>query len=97
MKGDEMRGTCNMHGGDEKCIQNFRWRPDGKISLRRPGCRWKDNIKIGFTEMAWWCGLDSYGLGKDLRQAFVNTGMNHFFTNWATVRFSRRTRPHTVC
>ena len=25
--------------------------PGGKRPLRRPGCRWKDNIEIGFKEI----------------------------------------------
>jgi hypothetical protein len=26
-------------------------KPGGKRPLRRPGCRWKDNIKTGFEEI----------------------------------------------
>jgi len=34
----------------------------GKVTRRR-----KDNTKIDFKEIGWvgWCGLDSYGLGKE--------------------------------
>jgi hypothetical protein len=23
---DEMGGACDLHGGDEKCVQNFGWK-----------------------------------------------------------------------
>jgi hypothetical protein len=28
-------GTCSMHGRDEKCIQNFHRKPEGKRTLGR--------------------------------------------------------------
>jgi hypothetical protein len=31
-------------------------RPEGKRSLRRPRCRWEDNIKMDLEEVG--CGMD---------------------------------------
>ena len=31
-------------GGEEKCVQGFGGKPEGKRLLGRPRCRWKDNI-----------------------------------------------------
>jgi hypothetical protein len=28
-------------------------KPDGKSPLRRPGCRWEDNIRMDFGEVVW--------------------------------------------
>jgi hypothetical protein len=32
-------------GGDEECIENFGWEPEGKMPLWISGPRWEDNIK----------------------------------------------------
>ena len=29
------------------------WRPEGRIPLRRPRCRWEDNIKMDIREVGW--------------------------------------------
>jgi hypothetical protein len=34
----------STHGRNEKCIQNLGRKPEGNISLGRPGHRWEDNI-----------------------------------------------------
>jgi hypothetical protein len=34
-------------------------KPEGKRPIRRPRCRWTDNIKVDFRKIGWgWCGLD---------------------------------------
>jgi len=43
---DEMGGTCNMHVGDEKSIQNFRWKTSRKRPHRRRRRKWEGNIKM---------------------------------------------------
>jgi hypothetical protein len=47
-----------MHGGDEKCVQFFFGKSEGKKLLGRPKRLWKDNIKI---DLKWdqECGLVS--------------------------------------
>jgi hypothetical protein len=70
-------GTCGTHGGGERCLQGFGWRPEGKRPLRRHRRRWGDNIKIDLGEM----GIDGANLirmAHDRVQwwAFVNTVMN---------------------
>jgi hypothetical protein len=37
-------GACSTHGSDEKCISYLGWKTEGKRPLRRPRCRWEDNI-----------------------------------------------------
>jgi hypothetical protein len=52
-------------------------KPEGKIPLRRPKCRWVDNIKMNILEMGWG-GVDWIDLAqdKDKRRALVNVVMN---------------------
>jgi hypothetical protein len=48
-----MSGAC---GGEERCIQGFGGKPEGKRPLVRPKRRWEDNIKWIFRkwdEGAW--------------------------------------------
>jgi hypothetical protein len=65
IKDDEMDDTCNMHGRDEKCIQNF-----GQKNL-------VDNIKLDLGEMGhqgvYWVQLAQ---NRIWQQALVNTGTN---------------------
>jgi len=49
MKDDEIRWTCVMYGGEEiHCVWFVN--PEGKMSLRIPRRRWKDNIKVNPKE-----------------------------------------------
>jgi hypothetical protein len=41
-----MGGTCNIHGGDEKVIQNLSCKSEGKKPFGTPRLEWEDNIKI---------------------------------------------------
>jgi hypothetical protein len=49
-KDDEMGRACNVHGGDERCLQNFGLMSEGKRPLGRPRHRWEDNIKMDLRE-----------------------------------------------
>jgi len=52
-------------------------RPEGKRPLRRPKCRWEDNIRMDLTEIGWE-GVNWMPLAQDRNQwqALVNTVMN---------------------
>jgi len=39
--------------GERKCEKGLVGKPDGKRPLRRPRCRWEDNIKIALREIGW--------------------------------------------
>jgi hypothetical protein len=49
----------------------------GKRPLRRPRCRWVDNIKMNLREIGW-DGMDWVDLAQDRDKwrTLVNTGMN---------------------
>jgi hypothetical protein len=44
-------GTCGTHGGGDRCLSGFGWRPEGKRPLGRPRRRWEDNIKMDLREI----------------------------------------------
>jgi hypothetical protein len=46
-----------MSGGDNECEKALAGKPEQKRRLGRPRLRWKDNIKMGLTEIRF--GLDS--------------------------------------
>jgi hypothetical protein len=52
-------------------------KPDGKRPLRRPRCRWVNNIKTELREVGW-DGIDWIDLAQDRDQwkTLVNTVMN---------------------
>jgi hypothetical protein len=49
-------------------------KPEGNRPLRRPRCRWADNIKMDLREIGWGC-MDWIDLAHDLeqRRALLNT------------------------
>jgi hypothetical protein len=51
MKEDEVGGPYGTHGGGERCLQGFGWKPEGKIPLVGPRRRWEDNIKLDLREI----------------------------------------------
>jgi hypothetical protein len=70
---DEMGGTCSTYGREERRIQDFGGKPDGKRPLGRPRLRLQDNIKM--ERQIEWEGLDQIFLaqvGKNVR-AVTNT------------------------
>jgi hypothetical protein len=50
-KEDEVGGTYGTHGGGERFLQGFGWRPEGKKLLRRPRRRWESNIKMDLRQI----------------------------------------------
>jgi len=51
-------GTCNAYGAGERRVTVFGVKPEGKRPLRKPWCRWEDNIKrnlqtVVFEDMDW--------------------------------------------
>jgi hypothetical protein len=54
-----MGGACRAHGREEKCVQNFDWKPEGKRQLGRRRHRWEDNIKMDLrkTGFGMWIGF----------------------------------------
>jgi hypothetical protein len=67
---------CSTNGKYEKCTV-LVGNPDGRSSLGRTRCRWKDNVKIDLKEMGWE-GVDWMDLAQDRDwwRAHVNTVMN---------------------
>ena len=52
-------------------------KPEGKGPLRRPRCRWEDNIKMGLQEVGGGCGdWMELAQDRDRWRALVNTVMN---------------------
>jgi hypothetical protein len=69
--------TCSTHGGGERYLQSFGWRPKVKRPLGRPRRRWEDNIKLDLRET----GIDGMNWIRLAQnrvrwQAFVSTEMN---------------------
>jgi hypothetical protein len=70
-------GTRGTHGRGGGVYRVLVGRPEGKRPLRRPRCRWEDNIKIDLKEI----GIDGTNwiqLAQDRFQwrVFVSTVMN---------------------
>jgi hypothetical protein len=70
-------GTCGTHGGGERYLQGFGWRPEGKRPLGRPKRWWENNIKMNLREIGT-DGANWIQLAQDRVQwrAFVNKVMN---------------------
>jgi len=49
-----MDGICSTYGGEQRCMQGFGGKPEGKRPLGRPRRRWEDNIKMDLQEVG--CG-----------------------------------------
>jgi predicted lipase len=74
MKVYEMSGTCSTLGRDEKCIQNFSRKSEGKRPLGRHWSRWEDNIRMDVREIGWEVvGWINVALDRDQRRELVNT------------------------
>jgi len=46
-----MGGTCSAYGGEERRIQSFGEKPEGKRPLGRLRSRWEDNIEMDLQEV----------------------------------------------
>jgi len=72
-----MGRAWSTHGRDEKCIQNFGLKPEGKQPLRWSRHRWDDNIRMDLQEIGQknvdWIHLAEE---KDQWQALVNMVIN---------------------
>jgi hypothetical protein len=67
-----------MHGRNVKCIQYYSilvGKPEGRRPLRRPRCRWEDNLRVNLREIGWE-GVDWMHLDWDHWWAFANIVMN---------------------
>jgi len=72
-----MGGACSAYGGEDRCIQGFGGKPEGKKSHGSPRRRWEDNIMLDLQEVI--CGgMDWIDLGDDRDRwwAPVNAVMN---------------------
>jgi hypothetical protein len=47
---DENGGKDSLHGRNEKCVQDFGRKYEGKRPLVRPRRRWDDNIRMDLKE-----------------------------------------------
>jgi len=69
--------SCSAYGAEERFIQSFVGKSEGKRPLGRPRCRWEDNIKMNLQEVI--CGgMDWIDLAqdRDMGRALVNAVMN---------------------
>ena len=49
---NEMGGACNAYAGERRGVYRVLvGKPEGKIPLGRPRCRWEDNIKMDLQEV----------------------------------------------
>jgi hypothetical protein len=72
-----MDGDCSTYGGEERCIQSFGGKPEGKRPLGRHRHRWEDNIKMNLQKEG--CGgMDWMELAQDRDRwrVLVNAIMN---------------------
>jgi len=53
--------ACGTYGEEQRCIQDFVVKPEGKRPLGRPKRRWEDNIHTGLQEIGWEITLFSHG------------------------------------
>jgi len=71
-----MDGACSAYGGEERCINCFGGKPEGKRPLGGLRHSWKDNNKMDLQEVG--CGvMDCIELAQDRDRwrALVNSVM----------------------
>jgi len=51
VKEGEKAGTCITHGREEKCVQNFSRKPEGKRPHCRPRRIWEENVRMNIREI----------------------------------------------
>ena len=61
-----MGETCSTYGVQESPIKGFGGKPEEKIPLGRPWCRWEDNIKMDLQEVGCevWTGSSWLRIGR---------------------------------
>jgi len=72
-----MGGACSTYGGQERRIQVFVGKLEGKRPLGIPRWRWEDNIKMDLQEVE--CGVMDWielAQDRDRWRALVNAVMN---------------------
>jgi hypothetical protein len=72
-----MGGACSTYGREERCVQGFGGKPEGKRPLERLRCRRENNVKMDVHEAG--CGgMDWFDLvqDRDRTRALVNAVMN---------------------
>jgi hypothetical protein len=72
-----MDGKRSKYGREERCIQGFGGKPEGKRPLGRPRRRWEDNIQMYILKVG--CGgMDWIDLAqnRDRWRALVNEVKN---------------------
>jgi hypothetical protein len=72
-----MGRACSTNGEKKNAFRLSVGNPEGKRPLRRPRCRWVDNIKMDVREIGW-DGMDWIDLAQDRDQwrALLNAVMN---------------------
>jgi hypothetical protein len=70
-------GACSTNGEKRNVSRLLVGKPDGKRPLRRPRCRWINNIKMDLLEIGL-NAVDWIGLAQDRYtwKALVNSVMN---------------------
>jgi hypothetical protein len=60
VKANEVGGSCGTHGKEEKSVQGYGGKPEGKRPLGRPRRRWEDGIRMDLREIGLgvWIGFD---------------------------------------
>jgi hypothetical protein len=74
---NEMGGACSTYWGEERCIQSFGGKPEGKKPFEIPRRTWEDDIKMDLQEVG--CGVmdwNELAQDRDRWRALVNVGMN---------------------
>jgi hypothetical protein len=74
IKKNEMGEHVASMAGEDRCLQGFGGKPEGKKPLGRPTHRWEGNIETDLQEIGWgaWTGLIWYRTGSGGGQALVN-------------------------
>ena len=79
-----MVGACSTYGGEERCIQSFDGKPEGKRPLGKPTRRWEGNIKMDFREVGWGGDKDWIDVVQKNRggwRALVNAPLGNILTS----------------
>jgi hypothetical protein len=72
-----MGGACSVYRGEERRMQGFGGKSDGKRPLGRPRRRWEDNIKMDLQDVGCGClGWIELARDRGRWRALVNAVMN---------------------